>query len=225
MKLTNIQGTYVAFGNFTSLINNIDKVKANFPDYEVREQREQLPNGLQAPFYAFVKQNEAFVIRSSRIDTQYGYKSEDDVVENFIASVNKTYEKLSTLITTKFNRVSYNNVAFVEKTEESLNKACEIFNANDVFGTKACELQVRLNNILTIGSEEINAVFTIQDGHITRRNTNVPAQEDVLFLNNDVNTLAQHVTPRITCEEGLKMLSDLVMVANERTNKVLEKLN
>lgn len=122
MKIINAQGNFIAFGNFSSLINNIDKVKEALVGYEVRQQNEQLPNGLQAPFYIFLKANEAVVIRSSRIDTQYGYKSEEDTVSSLIDSVNSTYEKIGSLIEAKFDRVSYNNVAFVPYSEETFAK-------------------------------------------------------------------------------------------------------
>lgn len=223
MKIINAQGNFIAFGNFSSLINNIDKVKEALVGYEVRQQNEQLPNGLQAPFYIFLKANEAVVIRSSRIDTQYGYKSEEDTVSSLIDSVNSTYEKIGSLIEAKFDRVSYNNVAFVPYSEETFAKFASVFGTDDIFGAKTKELSVRLNNILNVGQEEVNAVLTMQDGSV-RRNVGEQVQEKVIFINNDVNTLFEHKAPRFTCEEGLKLFADLVMIGNERTAKILEKL-
>ncbi len=223
MKIINAQGNFIAFGNFSSLINNIDKVKEALSGYEVRQQNEQLPNGLQAPFYIFLKGNEAVIIRSSRIDTQYGYKSEEDTVSSLIDSVNRTYEKIGSLIEAKFDRVSYNNVAFVPYSEEAFEKFANTFGTDDLFGAKTKELSVRLNNILNVGDEEINAVLSMQDGSV-RRNVSEAQQERVIFINNDINTLFEHKAPRFTCEEGLKLFADLVMIGNERTAKILEKL-
>lgn len=223
MKIINAQGNYIAFGNFSALVNNINAVKEALKGFEVRQQVENLPNGLQAPFYIFIKQNEAVVIRSSRIDTQYGYTSEDDTVENFLNSVKGIQDKIGSLITTKYDRVSYNNVAFVSYSDEAFEKFSNVFNANDVFNAKTSELSVRLNNILTVGNEEVNAVLSMQDGHV-RRNTGNSGEEKVIFINNDINTLYANKEPRFTQEEGLKLFSDLVMIGNERTAKILEKL-
>ncbi len=223
-NLVNVQSVFATFGNFSSLISNIEAVKKEFEGFEVAQQNETLPNGLQVPFYAIHKENKAVIIRSSRMDIQYGYADQNDSFDSFLKFAFEAVNKLESHLNAKLSRVSYSNVAFIEKNEENFKKLSTLFNANNIFGKDASELQVRLNNIVEVDNESINAVFLTQDGRVTKRNTATPEPLAVIFLNNDINTLAENREPRFTLKDSYKVMSDLLMLANERTNTVLNNL-
>jgi hypothetical protein len=223
-NLVNVQSVFSVFGNFSSLVSNIEAVKKEFEGFETVNQQETLPNGLQVPFYVLHKENKAVVIRASRMDVQYGYNGDSDSFDHFLEFSFEAVNKLDSHLTSKLNRVSYSNVAFLERNAENFKKLSEIFSANNVFGKDVCELQVRLNNIVEVDNESINAVFLTQDGHVSKKGAQGQAPQAVIFLNNDINTLAENREARFALKDAYKLMSDLLMLANERTNKVLEKL-
>ena len=223
-NLVNVQSDFSVFGNFSSLISNIEAVKKEFEGFETVSQQETLSNGLQASFYVLHKENKAVIIRGARMDFQYGYNGETDSFNNFLEFAFESVNKLDSHLTQKLNRVAYSNVAFLERNEESFKKLSEIFSANNVFGKDVCELQVRLNNIVEVDNESINAVFLTQDGHVSKKGAQEQVPQAVIFLNNDINTLAENREARFALKDAYKLMSDLLMLANERTNTVLEKL-
>jgi hypothetical protein len=222
-KLVNVSGTYSVFGNLSQLLAKIDSVKEIFKDYQVQEAQEQLQNGLPSKSYAFHKDNHAVVIRSYRLDIQFGYL-DNSLTEDLVAYVSKVVESLSKIIDFKFNRVSYSDVNFVEKDEEGFKNFADIFNANTVFNCPAAEFQTRINNILNIDGEETNAVILMQDGFVTKRTPN-PSEprQAVIFVNNDINTLAQNHETRFTLDNATKLFQDFVMLGKERVNTIVSK--
>ncbi len=222
-KLVNVSSTYSVFGNLSQLISKIDAVKELLKDYDVREGQEQLPNGLPSKTFAFHKENHAVVVRSYRLDIQFGYL-DDSKSEDFLVFAEEMAEKLGQITDVKFNRVSYSDVNFAERDEEAFKNFADIFNANNVFGTPAAEFQTRINNIVNIENESTNAVILMQDGFVTKRTPNpTEPREAVIFINNDINTLAQNVEARFTFQETLKLLQDFVMLGKERVNTIASK--
>jgi hypothetical protein len=224
-NLVNVTSTFSVFGNLSSFISGIESIKSSLEGFDCREGNEQLPNGLPSKNFILQKDNVAVVIRSYRLDFQFGYRNENDKVEDFLKFVEDMVKKLSSVSTIKFNRVSFNDVNFVLKDEETLRNFAEIFNANNVFGANADELQVRINNIISVSNEDTNAVILMQDGFVAKKNPdgNDPRQA-VIFINNDINTLAQNREQRFTLEEASKLFVDFVMVGKERTNTILSRI-
>lgn len=222
-NLTSVTSTFSVFGNGNDLVSKIENVKTIFSDYMHEESNGTLPNGLPTVTHVFHKENKAVIIRSYRIDIQFGYNEEtNDTVENFLEFVNDSVEKLRGIADSKFNRVAYTDAQFVRKNDDNMKSFNEAFNIANVFGTNAEELQLRVNNIQNVSGEETNAVLITQNGAVQKKGSN--DREEVLFINNDINSSAFAREPRFTWQSSVKLLQDYIMLAKERTNKVLERL-
>ena len=107
-----------------------------------------------------------------------------------------------------------------------MKKFNEAFNVANIFGSNGDELQLRVNNITEVSGETTNAVTVIQNGAVqkkTQGETTPQAREEVIFVNNDINSSAFSREPRFTWDASLKLLSDYIMLAKERTEKVINK--
>lgn len=226
-KLTNVTSTFSVFGNVSDLLSKVEAIKEFLQDYKHEESKGTLPNGLPTVSHVFHKANKAVIIRSYRLDIQFGYNEEtNDTVEDFLAFVNESVAKLSSLANSKFNRVAYTDATFVRKNDENMKKFNEAFNVANIFGSNGDELQLRVNNITEVSGETTNAVTVIQNGAVqkkTQGETTPQAREEVIFVNNDINSSAFSREPRFTWDASLKLLSDYIMLAKERTEKVINK--
>jgi hypothetical protein len=222
-NLTSVTSTFSVFGNGNDLVAKIDKVGELFKDFKHEESKGTLPNGLPTVTHVFHIDNKAVVIRSYRIDIQYGYSDDtQDSVENFLTFVNDSVEKLTSIADSKFNRVAYTDAQFVRKNEDNMKAFNDCFNISNVFGNNGDELQIRVNNVQDVSGESTNAVLVIQDGAVQKKGSN--DRESVIFINNDINSSAFAREPRFTWQSSLKLLSDYIMLAKERTNKFLSRL-
>lgn len=222
-KITTATSTFSVFGNVSELINKIDAIKALFPDFKHEEQKGTLPNGLPTTSHILHNENKAVIIRTYRIDVQYGYIVENnDTIDTFLSFANDVIAKLTQIATPKFNRIAYTDTNFVVRTDDVMAKFNKLFNVANVFGAQGNELQVRVNNVKDVNGEMINCVTIAQDG--AAQNKNSGERSSVIFINNDINTLAQEREPRFTWEKSKEILSDLIMVAKERTNKIADNL-
>ncbi len=225
-EIVNVSATFTVFGNINRLINRIDRVKDVLSDFKCKETKETLSNGLPSSTFIFSAKNRAVILRSFRLDIQYGYRDSSETNDQeFLEFVDSIIKKLSEFVENKFNRISYSNVAFIEKDDDVMNKFNDTFGIKNVFGSNAQELQVRLNHVTEVSNESVNAVVLVQDGFISRKSqTEAPKRESVVFINNDINTVISNREQRFTFDMAEKIITDFVMLAKERTNKVVEKL-
>ena len=217
------QSTFSVFGNASELISHVSGIKELFADFKHDENSTTLPNGLPTTNHIFTKENMAVVVRTYRIDIQYGYNTEaGDTIDNFLEFVNNTISKLSQVASPMFNRVAYTDANFITKTDENMKKFNELFSVSNVFGENGSELQIRVNNVKEVNGELTNCVSVAQDGSAENKHNH--ERMNVIFVNNDINTLAQAREPRFTWDKSKELLTDFIMVAKERTNKILSNL-
>ncbi len=222
-KIITAQSTFSVFGNVSDLISKISGVKELLADFKHEENSTTLPNGLPTTNHIFTHENMAVVIRTYRIDIQYGYNTEKgDTVDNFLEFTNSVVSKLSQLANPMFNRVAYTDANFIVRNDENMKKFNELFSVAKVFGENGNELQIRVNNVTTVSDELTNCVTIAQDGNAENKHTG--ERNSVIFVNNDINTLAQAREPRFTWQKSSELLADYIMVAKERTNKILSNL-
>ena len=217
------QSTFSVFGNVSELISKVEGIKELFKDFKHDENTTTLPNGLPTTNHIFTKENMAVVVRTYRIDIQYGYNTEKgDTTDNFLEFVNSVVEKLNQLANPLFNRVAYTDANFIKKDDENMKKFNELFSVANVFGENGSELQIRVNNVKEVNGELTNCVSVAQDGSAENKHNH--ERMSVIFVNNDINTLAQAREPRFTWDKSKELLADFIMVAKERTNKILSNL-
>ncbi len=222
-KIITAQSTFSVFGNASEFVNKIEAVKELFSEYKHEQSRTSLPNGFPVDNHIFTLENKAVIVRTYRIDIQYGYNVEKgDSVESFLEYVNSVVSKLSQVASPMFNRVAYTDANFITRNDENLKKFNELFSVAKVFGENGNELQVRVNNVQTVGDELTNCVILAQDGSAENKHTG--ERSNVIFVNNDINTLAQAQEPRFSWDKSKELLQDYIMVAKERTNKILGNL-
>ncbi len=217
------QSSFSVFGNVSELMSKVEGIKELFSDFKHDENTTTLPNGLPTTNHIFTKDNMAVVVRTYRIDIQYGYNTEaGDTIDNFLEFVNSVVTKLNQVANPLFNRVAYTDANFVVRSDENMKKFNELFSVADVFGENGSELQVRVNNVKDVNGELTNCVTVAQDGSAENKHTK--ERMSVIFVNNDINSLAQAREPRFTFDKCKELLSDYIMVAKERTNKILSNL-
>lgn len=222
LQTKTIKSTFSLFGNFSKLNNRESDIRRVFDGYQIVVQQENLPNGVPAKVYRGINSNVAFTIRAYRIDIEFGFINDTITVADFIENCKTVADTMTSIDTIRGNRIAYNSVDFVVNDGDLVPLCNKIFNVEEVFGGQAKEINLRVNHIKVINGEEMNSVFIIQDGAVTHNQTK--EKLNALFLNKDINTVAQNTTVRFDLKDVDKYLSDFVLEAEDRNKTFLSKL-
>lgn len=223
MKVQTISQTYTYFGNFSKLINKENELRKLFEGYNIQLGKEKLPNGIEVNVYRIIKENVAVTLHAYRLDVDYGYNSPDCSTEKFIAYADELTKMISTIDSTKGQRIAYSNVEFVDNGDGSvLKNSNKVFNIAGVYGEEAVELNIRVNHIKDINGEKYNSVVVMQDGKVTNNTTHEEVK--AVFINKDINTLISNRTERFSLTETIKYLGDMILEANSRTKQLIDNI-
>lgn len=225
MELTIINNVYSMFGNFTQLLQKADDLKQIFEGYELTQGKEKLPNGMDAPVIRFVKDSQGFTIRVGRIDLEYANRGPEFNADNFLTVVDDIMSKVKDKFDNVFaQRIAFNQTAFIPNNNgsviEKLNKA---FNVTNIFETPAKEFNIRLNHVKNVQNEDINTILNIQDGRVTNNNTK--AEQQVVFVNTDINTLITNTVSRFRFKDATKILPDMILESNEKLSHIAKLID
>ena len=216
------------FGNFTEVVRDSQKINKVYEGFKVEEGSETLPNGISAKAYTIglgddSKGSKRIVLRSTRIDVQFGYFDEG-TLEDFLTYAYGELEKIFTNFNIAGSRIAYNSVGFFDNTDGVVvKKLNELFNVNNIFGSSAQEFQMRLNHVKTISNEDFNAVLLVQDGSVVNNKTK--QRMNVVFSNADINSIITNANPRFKLEETKSYLADLVALSQEREQIIFSKID